>query len=405
MTCFSKRRESRPCRCPGPASSTPALRGRAFWFSAMLVLVVPVPLSAAPEPIQTDFLDDRVLAELPASVPPVITGRATAQQAAETLKTLISKARSTGDPRYLGYAETLIGRWPDQQLTDQLLVLRATLRQSLHQFAAARADLARVLSRATDIRQRIQARLTLANLELVQGRYPEARQQCQALRAVYPGLIAQSCLAQVAARTGSAEQAYLTLKRQVHAATNTGAADRTSRLWAEGTLGDMAAQAGLRSAPRHWQAVLSINPDDLYIRAQLADWYLGQGDFDAVLVLTRGYEAVDSLAVIQAIAMTELGHTEADELNRRLRQRFAEARWRGAMLHKRDFARFQLDVERRPKVALEIALENWQSQREPLDTRLVLRAALAANNTRKLTQVLDWLTRHGQVDARYPEIR
>ena len=50
-------------------------------------------------------------------------------------------------------------------------------------------------------------------------------------------------------------------------------------------------------------------------------------------------------------------------------------------------------------------MKNWQSQREPLDTRLALRAALAANNNDQLQRVVDWLTRHGQVDARYPEVR
>lgn len=405
MTCFSKRSKSRSRRCPGPASSIPVLRGRAFWCLVALVFILPWQLQAAPEPINTEFKDDRILAELPASAPETLPERTTPERTADTLQTLITQARTSGDPRYLGYAQSLIGQWPDNQLTDRLLVLRATLRQSLHQFDAARADLARVLSGTVDRRQQVQARLTLANLELVQGRYAEARHHCQALRSGYPGLIADSCQALVSARTGNAELAYRALKRQVNKATSAGISNPTGRLWAEGTLGDIAAQTGMGSAPMHWQNVLSGNPDDLYIRGQLADWHLEQGNLDSVLALTRGYDAVDTLAVIRAIAMNRMAHPDADALNQQLRQRFAEARWRGAMLHKRDFARFQLDVEQRTGVALEFAIENWQSQREPLDTRLALRAALAADNSEQLQQVVDWLTRHGQVDARYPEVR
>lgn len=404
MTCFSKRSKSRSRRCPGPAPSVPVLRGRALWCPVALVFMLPWQMQAAPEPINTEFKDDRILAELPASAPVPLPEPSTPERTADTLQTLITHARTSGDPRYLGYAQSLIGQWPDNQLTDRLLVLRATLRQSLHQFDAARADLTRVLSGTADRRPQIQARLTLANLELVQGRYAEARHHCQALRSAYPGLIAESCQALVSARTGNAEQAYLALKRQMNKAT-AGTTTPTGWLWTEGTLGDIAAQTGLDSAPMHWQNVLSGNPDDLYVRAQFADWHLEQGNLETVLALTRGYDAVDTLAVIRAIAMNRMAHPDADALNQQLRQRFAEARWRGAMLHKRDFARFQLDVEQRTGVALEFAMENWQSQREPLDTRLALRAALAANNSEQLQQVVDWLIRHGQVDARYPEVR
>ena len=147
-------------------------------------------------------------------------------------------------------------------------MLRATLRQSLHQFDSARADLEQVLSSSSDNQQRIQARLTLANLELVQGRYTEAGRNCQALQSDYPGLIAKSCLASVQARTADPQKAYRNLAQQLAEATGRQPADSTSRLWTEGTLGDIAAQAGLPEAELHWRRVLQASPSDLYIRAQ-----------------------------------------------------------------------------------------------------------------------------------------
>lgn len=385
-----------------PAFRFPALRGRLFCLIAALV---PLQLQAAPDPIITDFGDDQVLAELPRNAPGIRSNPDSAEEAGNRLQRLIIQARTTGDPRYLGYAQTLINNWPGDKLTDRLRVLRATLRQSLHQFDPARSDLEQVLTTSSDTEQRIQARLTLANLELVQGRYGVARKQCQALQSDYPGLVAASCLASVEARTDDPERAYESLTLAVVETNQRQRPDSTSRLWAEGTLGDIAAQAGRPEAQAHWQKVLAANPNDLYVRAQLADWHLQQGDFERVLALTNGFDAVDPLAVIRAIAMARMGHSDSEALNDRLRQRFTEARWRGALLHTRDAARFLLEIENQPQEAMELAIENWHSQKEPLDTRLLLRSSIAANDKGRYQSVRDWLINQGQQDARYPEFK
>lgn len=402
MTCSVNTKGSRTLLDLCPATFLPALRGRAFWIGLGLagVLLSPNPLQAAPSPIQSDFADDAVLATLPDTPPVPEQLPTTSTGLADRVQNLIGNARSTGDPRYLGYAERLFQRWPESPLTDRLLVLRATLSQSLHRFEQAREDLTMVLERSRNRQHRIQARLTLANLETVRGRYPEAQQQCRHLAQEYPGLIAESCSAQVAARTGDPETAYRALKTLL---ANADTERPTARLWAEGTLGDIAAQLGRDMAENHWRHVLSASPSDLYTRAQLADWYLQKGHYQQVLALTEGHEQVDSLAVIRAIAMLRSNHPEQVVLTRQLRERFNEARWRGALLHQRDYARFLLDVESRPEQALEHAWDNWQSQREPMDTRLLLRAAQAAGNRDTLALLRQWLEQHRQTDARYPE--
>lgn len=403
MTIFSvNTKGSRTLLDLRPATFLPALRGRAFWIGLGLagLLLSPDPLQAAPSPIQSDFADDAVLATLPDSPPIPEQLPTTSTDLADRVQNLIGQARSTGDPRYLGYAERLFQRWPESQLDDRLLVLRATLSQSLHRFEQAREDLTLVLERSPNRQHRIQARLTLANLETVRGRYAEAQHHCHQLALEYPGLIAESCSAQAVARTGDPETAYRTLAALLARAEG----ERpTARLWAEGTLGDIAAQLGRDVAAKHWRHALSASPSDLYTRAQLADWHLQRRHYQAVLALTEGHEQVDSLAVIRAIAMLRGNHPEQAVLTRKLRERFSEARWRGALLHQRDYARFLLDVESRPEQALEHAWENWQSQREPLDTRLLLRAAQASGNKDTLAVLRQWLEQYGQTDARYPE--
>lgn len=402
MTCSVNTKGSRTLPGLCPATFLPALRGRAFWIGVGLtgLLLSTNLLQAAPSPIQSDFSDDTVLATLSDAAPVTDQTPETETGLADRIQQLIDEARSTGDPRFLGYAERLFQQWPESRMDDRLLVLRATLSQSLHRFEQAREDLATVLKHTRNRQHRVQARLTLANLETVQGRYTEAEKQCQALARDYPGLIAKSCRAQVAARTGKPRAAYRQLLMSLAGVDKPG---MTSRLWAEGTLGDIAAQLGRDEAERHWRRVLSASPSDLYTRTMLADWHLRNGNHREVISLTDGYEQVDSLAVIRSIAMVRSDHPEQGNLTRQLRERFSEARWRGTLLHQRDYARFLLDLESRPDQALEHARKNWQYQREPLDTRLLLRAAQAAGDRDTVAQLRQWLKQHGQADARYPE--
>jgi len=355
--------------------------------------------TATPGPIKTDFNDSDVLLKLPEPTLTAPAIPASPEQLADLVRRRIDRARSTGDPRFLGYAEGALQQWQGE-LTDRLLVLRATLEQSLHRFASARHDLDSVIHNARDPQQKTQAILLLANLETVQGNYGAAKKHCEQLHQRYPGLIASSCLAQLDARTGRARQAYQTLKRQVAVAK----ADTTSASWAEGTLGDIGAQLDMPEAAEHWRSVLDASPDDLYTRAQLADWNLSQNQPDRALALTAGYSEVDTLAVIRAIAMARSGHPAAGTLAESLRERFAEARWRGNLLHQRDMARFLLDIEGDAGAALTFAKRNWEEQREPFDTRLLLRAAHAADDDRSLQQVSSWLKEHGQTDARFPGV-
>jgi thioredoxin-like negative regulator of GroEL len=84
--------------------------------------------------------------------------------------------RVTGDPRYAGYAQAALAPWWDlNQPPEEVLLLRATLRQRVHQFDAALADLAAVLSANP---RNAQARLTRATVLQVQGAHNAAREEC-----------------------------------------------------------------------------------------------------------------------------------------------------------------------------------------------------------------------------------
>jgi hypothetical protein len=100
--------------------------------------------------------------------------------------------RVTGDPRYAGYAQAALTPWWNlAQAPQAVLVLRATLRQRMHEFEAALADLAVVLK--TNPRN-VQARLTRATVLQVQGSNDSARDDCRALQNLTQELVWTACL-------------------------------------------------------------------------------------------------------------------------------------------------------------------------------------------------------------------
>jgi hypothetical protein len=71
--------------------------------------------------------------------------------------------------------------------------------------------------------------------------------------------------------------------------------------------------------------------------------------------------------------------------------RFEALTLRGSDFFGREQARFALELQHDPQTGLQMALRNWQVQREPWDTRLVLQAALAAQQPQAAAEVLEFL--------------
>jgi len=84
-----------------------------------------------------------------------------------------------------------------------------------------------------------------------------------------------------------------------------------------------------------------------------------------------------------------------------LRARFDASRARGDTVHRREEARFQLQLNGDPKVALRLAQENWKVQREPADLRILAEAAHATGDTLARETVHQWLAATG---LEYPAV-
>jgi thioredoxin-like negative regulator of GroEL len=298
--------------------------------------------------------------------------------AVELARRYIQLGHERADPRYAGYAQAALQPWWNQaEPPTDVLVLRAMLRQRRHAFTAALADLDRVLARDP---RHAQARLSRASLHELRGDYAAAMRDCRALERTAPLLVAASCRASVAARSGKAREAFDQLETII-----TRAPARTNETWARTVLADIALQLGHAESERYLKTALALDPDDPYLLAQYADLLLEEKRFADVRELLAGRTGVDALllrlalaeAGLRASGVSDQGQSaELRRYKKELAARFEAGRRRGDTVHLREEAIYQLHLQGNATAALDLARQNWNEQREPADAIILLEAAL-----------------------------
>ncbi len=317
--------------------------------------------------------------------------------AARLARRAIEAARETGDPRFLGQAQAALAPWWTlAEPPSQALLLRATIRQSAHDFEGALADLDRLLAKQPADGQ---ALLTRATVLTVQGRYAEARADCAHVARLAIPLVGIACDAAPASLSGESASAYRALRTAL--AGSPGNPDLVE--WGD----TLAAEIGERrgefvAAEAHFLAALALDPRDPYLLAAYADFLLERDRPGEVVPLVRDYVRNDSLLLRLVLAESRIPEARGAFATHRadLDDRFAAARRRGDSLHRREEARFALEIVRDPPAALKLARENWTVQRESADLRILAAAAKAAHDADALREVDEWLRRTRLEDAR-----
>jgi tetratricopeptide (TPR) repeat protein len=306
----------------------------------------------------------------------------------------IQQSRLSGDLRFLGYAEAVLAPWMKQSPPNpDVLVLQATLQQSRHEFSASLATLDQtLLVRPADA----QALLIRATVLRVLGRYDEAGAACgQFSRLVEPRLAAL-CIQGLRGVSGHLESAYASLSQL-----STQGWLNSEKSWLDSELGEMAVRLGRNEEAERWfQQDLRLAPTDFYARAAYADLMLRQGRAEDVLSLLRGQESHEPLLLRIAIAQRQLHDAALEQSSARLRAAFAAELQRGEAVHRREQARFLLEVEDQPNLGLTAALENWSVQREPDDVLVLVQAARAAGKPEAAAPAISFVHAQGQGDAR-----
>jgi hypothetical protein len=295
-------------------------------------------------------------------------------------------SRREGDPRYLGYAQAALTRWwRDPEAPTAVLVTRATIQQSNHEFAHALTDLDRVIQREPD---NARATLVRATVLTVQGSYENALADCNNLQGVAGDTYVLICIASIDAVTGKAGIAEAALKYWISVLPD---AAPDVRAWIESLLGEIAQRTGDPEADLHFRAALAADPRDLYTIGAYTDWLLEQNRAAEVIPLVEKEQRVDGLLLRLALAQKALHLPEADTTVATLRARFDASRARGYSVHQREEARFQLMLNNDAETALRLAQDNWSVQREPADLRILAEAAHATGDPKAQETVRRWL--------------
>lgn len=372
------------------------------WLAATMLTLLGTASAWATPFIPVD--DARVLADLPPGA------RHSSNAAREVSRTrldvavplaqfYVGRARATGDLRYLGYAEATLQPWlAKSPVAPGVLVLDATVLQSRHEFDASLKQLDRALKARPDDAQ---AWLTRATVLRVLGRYDEAGRACAHLPPEAGAALIELCTESVRGLSGHLQSAYTTI-----ASMSPQALPPAALAWRCSELGEMAERLGRDEDAQRWfEQGLTMAPDDFYLRAALADLLLQQGHSTEVLKLLDGYQSMEPMLLRLALAQQQLADPQLKRSSSMLSDAFGLEERRGETVHRREQARFLLDVARQPEEALTAAQENWQVQREPDDALILLRTARAAHHPEAASQALTFLRQQQLEDVRMDAFR
>lgn len=300
----------------------------------------------------------------------------------------IQETRVSSDPRYLGYALALLEPWKGKTVVPPTIrLLRASIWQFNHQFQPALSELDQLLRQHP---AQAEARLMRASILMVQGQLAAARSSCAALYHGSTLLLGMVCTAQVDGLNGKAEAAYNTITRLLSVPGS--GLDTTVREWMLLSRIDLGQRLGRTSeVESDFRALLAAGPASTETRAAWADWLLNQRRYAELLRFAGGDMRDDGLLLRQALAEQALRRPQSALHIKMLRDRFAAARLRGDRVHQREEARFELELMQQPQRALQLAEANWQVQREPMDARLLLDAAMAAGQPAAAQTVVQWM--------------
>lgn len=335
-------------------------------------------------------------AEVLERVAPRVRVRATSPEAAAVAaRDAIRLARSTADPRYLGRAQAVLAPWWDQPAAPvALAILQATVQQGRHEFAAAHQVLTRALARDA---MQPQGWLTLATLERLAARYPQALAACAQVARAGATVYAAACALETRSLQGehdAARRGLMALRSQ--------SSDDGTRAWLLSLLGESEERAGRDAAAlQAYRDSLAMAPDG-YTALVAADLLLRTGQPRAALALLADQPDTDAVLLRRAQALRLGKDTRWQAMATELRGRFTalDARGDNPAAHARERALAYLWLESDPMRAWEQARLNLDLQKEPLDWWLALHSATQAGDRQALAALREALRASGLRDAR-----
>ncbi|MGE0315027.1 MAG: tetratricopeptide repeat protein [Lautropia sp.] len=265
---------------------------------------------------------------------------------------------------------------------------------------------------------RAQPLLLDAAILRVQARYGDALDACRRLAEIHPGRVADVCIADLRSLEGD-DAAYAHLRRRLLCGDGATPLDTACAAWIHVATAEIADRVGEpRAAEMHFRHALA-HDGGTHALGAFARWLLDERRADEAIALlhrveSRPADATDALLLAWVIARRRVdlagvpgsGPASADapqavsDAVRRLRVRLAAAAPLGDSSLARERVRLALEVDLDPTGALRQARSNWTVRREPVDARLLARAASAAADADALRTLAAEIGHIGMHDLR-----
>ncbi len=326
--------------------------------------------------------------------------RATVQAFPEGLSTVtalsqlyIERSRSESDPRYLGYAQNLLGPWWEEDTpTTEIQRLRAILLQGQHRFKPAIADLNALLQRNPRDPQSL---LTRATVHQVLGNYVTAMADCKRLLRYAP-FHAIACIGSIQSLTGNAANAQTLMSRIAPQLARESVATRQWALTLRGEIAERDNQ--IEQAEAFYRLALQEPLRSAYLLRVYSQFLLRRGQAREVLNLLRNEIYDDTLLLHAALAAQQLDDTsQLQEYRGLIGARLRNAKLRGSINHYYLAGRYALEIENLPGKALRLARANWRQTKEVRDTELYVAAAVTNGDQSALNEILAWMSSQNAV--------
>jgi hypothetical protein len=305
-------------------------------------------------------------------------------------------ARQYADPRFYGYTEALIAPWlitsgsSNDKPPLKILLVQAIIEQAKHNFNDALTLLDTIL---TEDPGNSQALLTRASLLQVMGKYAQASQDCKALVGTIPNSISFPCIASVASMNGQLAKSYSLLKKIAeHTTGSLTTVDTSQKRWLLVLLGDMADRLGdTRASQSYLMAATHCLCADSYANEAYADFLIQQKEYIKMIDFSNQVAPTIGMMVRQNLAYSQINDPKASIVAKKIGNLFFQAKSRKGIQHYREQAYYALYVEKNMTNALVLSKINWQRQKEPLDFRLYLQAALHTKSTTDINLITRWM--------------
>ena len=363
------------------------------WLVTLLLAALPLTAFAARPPAIVPASTETIIEILPRGYAALAPNPGKHPASLAQVATLLTAAARTGDARLATRADALLAQFPAGDSSPELLRARAFSAQHRHDFPAALKLLdALVASQPRDG----DARLSRAQIHLVQGRLDLARADCAALAFGVDAGRGLLCVTALSLRDGKLSTAAAMSDRWLAQAPPADPSRRFVML----TRAEISARSGAVDADAWFRRALAPAPDDVRILAAYSRFLRSVGRNADSLHLLAPAANTDGLQLERALAAKATNATNAAALARSQARRYQLAHDLGSQPELRDEAEFELTLRGDANAALALAQKNFTQQRDFEDVNLLIRSANAAGNPQALDELRRWAqTQHLSLPA------